>query len=142
MDSRLRQLLTTLVNEYAVPLDEKNAELSNPAADQVGAASPEEAALENDARARARALGEPFEAGLKAAVRRGGAGLRLQSGDPIQSRIADALIQFLVRPKLASVRTEEPAPGQYVYDVSVDWPALRRVAAEAGINLEEALGVH
>jgi ABC-type microcin C transport system permease subunit YejB len=75
-----------------------------------------------------------------AAARRGGAALRLHSADALQNRMADALIQFLVRPGLATVRTQEPEPGQFVYEVAVDWPALRRVAAAAGINLDEALG--
>ena len=136
----MRQLLNTIITEYEVPLEEKAAELGSPAAHQVGDHSPDELEREVETRARARELEDPFEAALKAAARRGGAELRLHSADALQNRMADALIQFLVRPGLASVRTQEPAPGTFIYDVAVDWPSLRRVAAAAGINLDEALG--
>ena len=54
------------------------------------------------------------------------------SGDPVQNAQADALIQFVVRPGYGEVRTEEPAPGRYVYYVRADWPRLRQLADEAG----------
>jgi hypothetical protein len=141
LDSRIRQLLDTIVNNYEVPLEEKAAELGNPAAQQLGEGSPDETEREVGARARALDLAEPFELALQAAVRAGTAPLRLNSADAIQNRMADAMIQFLVRPGLASVQAEETAPDQFRYDVSVDWPSLRRVAVQAGVNLEEALGV-
>lgn len=141
MDARLRQLLDTIVNSYEVPMEEKAAELGNPAAHQMGEDSPDEADREVGARARADDLAESFALGLQAAVQAGSAPLRLSSADAIQNRIADAMIQLLVRPGLATVHEEESGVDQYHYDVTVDWPALRRVAAQAGINLEEALGV-
>jgi hypothetical protein len=52
--------------------------------------------------------------------------------DPAQSAAADVLIQYLVRPGYAEVRTEEPQPGAYVYYVTVDWPRLRELADEQG----------
>jgi hypothetical protein len=30
------------------------------------------------------------------------------------------------------VRTEEPQPGQYVYYIRVDWPRLKKLAADQG----------
>lgn len=141
MNARVRQLLETIVNQYEAPMEEKAAELSNPAAHQMGEQSADELERQVNVRARALDLEDPFELGLQAAVRSGAAPLRLNSADAIQNRMADALIQFLVRPGLATVRTEETGPAQFRYEVSVDWPALRRVAAQAGINLEEALGV-
>jgi hypothetical protein len=133
MDARLRQLLDLIVRERTEPMEEKAAELSNPAADDSAAAT------EARAEARARDLDDAFETGLKAARRASGE-LRLDASDPLQDRLADALIQFLVRPGLATVRTEELAQDQFVYYVSVDWAALRRLALQAGINLDEALG--
>lgn len=139
MDSRIRQLLDTIVNQIEVPMEEKAAELGNPAASQIGGDSPDE--VERAAGARALDLEDPFELGLRAARRAGSAPLRLDSTDGIQNRMADALIQFLVRPGLASVQSVETGVDRYRYDLTIDWPALRRVAAQAGINLEEALGV-
>ena len=54
------------------------------------------------------------------------------SGDPVQNAQADALIQFVVRPGYGDVRTEEPAPGRYVYYLRADWPRLRELAEQAG----------
>jgi hypothetical protein len=141
VDARIQQLLETIVNEYEVPMEEKAAELGNPAAHQMGAGSSDEIEREAGARARALDLGDPFELGLRAALRAGSAPLRLSSADAIQNRMADALIQFLVRPGLATVQSADTGPDQFRYDVSVDWPALRRVAAQAGINLAEALAL-
>ena len=52
--------------------------------------------------------------------------------DPVQSAAADVLIQYLVRPGYAEVRTEEPQPGQYVYYITVAWPRLRELADAQG----------
>ncbi|HLZ27823.1 MAG TPA: hypothetical protein VKV73_10925 [Chloroflexota bacterium] len=52
--------------------------------------------------------------------------------DPEQSAAADVLIQYLVRPGYAEVRTEEPQPGHYVYYVTVDWSRLRELADAQG----------
>jgi len=57
------------------------------------------------------------------------------SGVAIQNTAADVLIQYLVRPGYADVRTEEPLPGQYVYYIRVDWPRLRELARGQGFAL-------
>ena len=49
-----------------------------------------------------------------------------------QNRAADVLIQYLVRPGYAEVRTEEPGPERYVYHIRVDWPRVRRLAEAQG----------
>ena len=54
------------------------------------------------------------------------------SRDPAQNEAADLLIQYLVRPGYADVRTEEPQAGQFVYYVTVDWPRLRELAEAQG----------
>jgi hypothetical protein len=51
---------------------------------------------------------------------------------PTQNEAADVLIQYLVRPGYAEVRTEEPRPGDYVYYLRVDWPRLRELARAQG----------
>jgi hypothetical protein len=45
---------------------------------------------------------------------------------------ADVLIQYLVRPGYAEVRTDEPQPGRYVYYIRVDWTRLREFAQQQG----------
>jgi hypothetical protein len=54
------------------------------------------------------------------------------SRDSVQNEAADVLIQHLVRPGYAEVRTEEPQPGQFVYYITVDWPRLRELAEAQG----------
>jgi hypothetical protein len=57
------------------------------------------------------------------------------SADAAQNTAADVLIQYLVRPGYAEVRTEEPSAEQYVYWIRVDWPKLRALAKEQGVEL-------
>jgi hypothetical protein len=57
------------------------------------------------------------------------------SQDPAQAASADLLIQYLVRPGYAEVRTEEVEPWQYRYWIRIDWDRLRQVAAAAGQRL-------
>jgi hypothetical protein len=57
------------------------------------------------------------------------------STQPAQDAAADVLIQYLVRPGYAEVRTEEPQSGSYVYYIRVDWPKLRALAEEKGQRL-------
>jgi hypothetical protein len=56
------------------------------------------------------------------------------SANPEQDAAADLLIQYLVRPGYAEVRTEEPpaSTDRYVYYIRVDWPKLRSLAQEQG----------
>jgi hypothetical protein len=86
-----------------------------------------------------RARGElgTFRVALEDLAARGGtagtpAEVPYDSSDPVQNAQADALIQFVVRPGYGEVRTEEPAPGRYVYHLRADWPRLRELADQAG----------
>ena len=54
------------------------------------------------------------------------------SRNTLQNQQADMLIQYLVRPGYAEVRTEEPQPAAYVYYIRVDWPRLRGLAESTG----------
>jgi hypothetical protein len=51
---------------------------------------------------------------------------------PSDDARAEMLIQYLVRPGYAEVRTEEREPWQYRYWIRVAWDRLRELAAEAG----------
>jgi hypothetical protein len=54
------------------------------------------------------------------------------SRNRVQNAAADVLIQYLVRPGYAEVRTEESQPGQYIYNIRVDWIRLRALAEAQG----------
>ena len=91
---------------------------------------------ERDELAEARGELADFRAALEDIRTRGGrdgsAEVPYDSREPVQNRMADLLIQYLVRPGYAEVRTDEPEPEHYVYYIRVDWPRLRALAEEQG----------
>jgi hypothetical protein len=91
---------------------------------------------ERDELAEARRELDVFRAAMadvrKRAGHEGHAEVPYDSGDPAESAAADVLIQYLVRPGYAEVRTEEPNPKQYVYYIRVDWLRLRSLAQQQG----------
>ena len=91
---------------------------------------------ERDELAEARREVDVFRAALADAHKHGGSDGRAEvpydSRDPAESAAADILIQYLVRPGYAEVRTEEPEPEHYIYNVRVDWPRLRELARQQG----------
>lgn len=85
----------------------------------------------------------PFHNGLRrayAATRAGGDSISLDDRDEEENRQADALVNFLVRTRLASSTTRETEDNHYIYTISVDWDALERVASQARVNLSNVLG--
>jgi hypothetical protein len=91
---------------------------------------------ERDELAEARRELDDFRSAITDLRRRGGtdgaAEVAYDSSVPAQNQAADVLIQYLVRPGYAEVRTEEPKPEQYVYNIRVDWPRLRALAEAQG----------
>jgi hypothetical protein len=91
---------------------------------------------ERDELAEARRELTDFRAALSDVRERGGQDgtteVPYDSRDAAQNQAADVLIQYLVRPGYAEVRTEEPQPEQYVYFIRVDWPRLRALAESQG----------
>jgi hypothetical protein len=91
---------------------------------------------ERDELAEARRELTDFRAALSDVRERGGQDgtteVPYDSRDATQNQAADVLIQYLVRPGYAEVRTEEPQPEQYVYFIRVDWPRLRALAESQG----------
>jgi hypothetical protein len=86
--------------------------------------------------AEARSELDEFRAAIADARRRAGHNERAEvpydSRSAEQDAAADVLIQYLVRPGYAEVRTEEPEPEHYVYYIRVDWPRLRSLAQGQG----------
>ncbi|MEZ4521562.1 MAG: hypothetical protein R3A46_07955 [Thermomicrobiales bacterium] len=85
----------------------------------------------------------PFHNGLRRAyqaMRAGGDAISLDDRDEEENRQADALVNFLVRTRLASSMTRETDDNHYIYTISVDWDALEDVAAQARVNLASILG--
>ena len=91
---------------------------------------------ERDELAEARHELSDFRAAMEDVRSRGGsdgsAEVPYDSREPVQNQMADLLIQYLVRPGYAEVRTDEPEPEHYVYYLKVDWQRLRALAEEQG----------
>jgi hypothetical protein len=78
---------------------------------------------------RARSLALSLENGLRLAREAGSRELSLDSRDPAEDRLADALISILVAGDFATARTDDLGDEQYRYHVAVDWAALDALAA-------------
>jgi hypothetical protein len=83
-----------------------------------------------------RARGEvgSFRTALERAWSQGGPDgeVPFDSADPVQNAQVDALIQYVVRPGYGEVRTEEPHPNAFLYNLRLDWPRLRALAEAQG----------
>jgi hypothetical protein len=91
---------------------------------------------------RATELGPAFAEGLRRASAARHAGqndLALDDRHADENTIADALVQFLVRPHLATSHTEQTEPNHYIYRIAIDWSRLAQIATEAGIDLDAEL---
>lgn len=92
--------------------------------------------LERDELEEARHELDEFRGALSDAQRRSGGSERTEvpydSRNLTQDAMADVLIQYLVRPGYAEVRTDEPGAGHYVYYIRIDWSKLRALAQQQG----------
>ena len=135
------KLLNFIISSRLSTLEEKQAEFATRAIDpgnQPEVMSTHDVEVEEDA---ARRLFAAFYGGLQAAAqaRAQNAALVLDDANPQQDAMATALIRFLVKAHLATVETEEVAPGHFRYHVQVDWPALEQTATLAGVDLQAAI---
>jgi hypothetical protein len=138
-DTDIRKLVDYIISHRVAPEEEKIADLdatSRVPQERIEEISTEVVDQEKEAAAR---LLPHFAAGLRAAARNRNAPLALDDRDPAQNAMADALIRFLVKPGLATVETQDVGDGHYTYQVTLDWPALERLAQAGGIQLGEAL---
>ena len=90
---------------------------------------------EHDELAEARRELSDFRSAIADVHQRGGPRgneVPYDSREPTQNQAADVLIQYLVRPGYAEVRTAEPEPEHYVYYIRVDWPRLHGLAEAQG----------
>lgn len=144
MADGVERLLNVLIEREILRVDEKNVELtagSRVSAETVDTNQTIEADRE---RQRVSDLGGAFAAGLRrayAAHQSGQAEIALDDRRQDENAMADALVQFLVRPHYAASQTDQTEPNHYVYRIAVDWVHLSRLADEAGIDLRTALAL-
>lgn len=142
MADALDRVLDHIVRQYLVRDEVRTIDLDASAAEPgegLEAEKREAAAREIE---RAQDLRAPFAAGLRRAAAAHAAGhpaIALDDRDPEHDRLASALVHALVRTGLATSHADETEEHHYVYRLTVDWAALRSVATEAGVDLDEAL---
>jgi hypothetical protein len=136
-------LLDALVRER-IRLDAASLEMDTTARRSMAEVKAEEVAMAEDERAQARRQLRAFREAIEDAYARSMAGARsgaegsevtYDSADPEDDARADQLIGYLVRTGYGEVRTEESAPGHYLYHLTVDWDGLHRLATEQGVSL-------
>lgn len=159
MAGAIEKLQRYLVSNRLLTVEEKLEEMNAPA-DEGNAIAFDKSVddVEREADEMARLYG-PFGIGLKRAAPLRGTNqeLALNDSDPLESAAADALVRYLVRTNIASVRSEEqagsepmaevasdgtplsePAPN-YTYYFTINWTVLDLVAKEADTTLDDVL---
>jgi hypothetical protein len=138
----LERLLTYLTEHEIIKQEQKEVQLTaGPREPGETIAADLELARQRE-RQRVATLAPAFADGLRRAYdarRNGQEGLTLDDRLPDENAMADALIQFLVRPHLAASHTEPTEPNHYAYTITVDWPRLSQLAAEGGVDLDAEL---
>ena len=142
MAEAIRKVLDHIVDHYAVRDDQKEIDLNAPPMESGADIESDKQHVARREEDRADELADAFRQGLLLAHRARAAGqdqILLDDRIPAQDRLADALIQFLVRHDLATSRAEETEPMHYIYAVAVDWDRLQGVARAANVDLAQAL---
>lgn len=142
MASDVEKLMHHILNQFLARQDAIRVDLEADASDRAEElAEDKQRAVRVEELRLARMTG-PFHNGLRRAyeaTRAGGDAISLDDRDEEENRQADALVNFLVRTRLASSMTRETDDNHYIYTISVDWDALEKVAEQARVNLADVL---
>ncbi len=142
MAEAIRKVLDHIVDHYAVRDEQKEIDLNAPPMESGADIESDKQQVARREEDRADDLAEAFHRGLLLAHRARAAGqeqILLDDRHPELDRVADAMIQFLVRYDLATSRSEETEPMHYIYAVAVDWDRLQTVARAVNVDLAQAL---
>ncbi len=142
MASEVEKLMRHILRRFLAPQDAIRVDLDAPASEGgEELAEDKERAVRIEELRMSRLVG-PFHSGLRRAYqasRAGGDSISLDDRDEEENRQADALVNYLVRTRLASSTTRETDDNHYIYTISVDWDALKSVADEARADLSNIL---
>lgn len=133
MADDLRRLLDYIIDHPILHDETVEAQLDASASEDVPA---EIAASVASQKARVAELGPFFSKGLRQAA---GGPLVVEDRDPEGNMIAEAFARYLVAPGLATSQSEPVSDTNYRYTFEVNWPLLRGVAQQEGIDLDAAL---
>jgi hypothetical protein len=133
MADDLRRLLDYIIDHPILHDESVEAQLDASAIQDVPA---EIAGNVAPLKARAGEFSPFFARGLQRAA---GGPLVVDDRDPEGNMIADAFARYLVAPGLATSQGEPISDTNYRYTFEVNWPLLRGIAGQAGIDLDAAL---
>ena len=136
----MRTLLSYIVSRYATTDEQRTIDREAGAQIPGDELEAEKAAVVARERAAANKQAEAFTRGLNhawARAQRGGKDVTLDDRSPSENAMAEALIHFLVRFKLATSHSRQVGDQQYAYVIEVDWDQLRELAAENGQRLDD-----
>ena len=142
MASDVEKLMHHIVDQFLARQDAIRVDLGADASDRGDDIAQDKRRAKRAEELLLARLSGPFHSGLRRAyeaMRVGGDSISLDDRDEEENRQADALVNFLVRTKLASSTTRETASQHYIYTISVDWEALEHVAEEARVDLGDLL---
>jgi hypothetical protein len=97
-------------------------------------------------RERARLQGQAEALAIQAtAIYLGGRSLArdelcFDPADPHDEEMLDAIIELLVKERLAAIEMQEVEPERYVYRLEPDWPVIRTRLADAAEQADPAIG--
>lgn len=142
MASDVDKLMRYIIRQYLAREDAIDIDRDATAGDAGSAIAEDKQRATKEEESRAEELARAFQAGLQradAARRAGGSAISLDDRKADENLQADAMVNFLVRAKLATSNTRETSERHYIYTIAVDWEALQQVAKEARANLENIL---
>lgn len=142
MADGVERLLNVLIEREILRVEEKNVELTSGSRVSAETVDTNQTIEADRERQRVSDLGGAFAAGLRRAYAAQQAGeheIALDDRRQDENAMADALVQFLVRPHYAASQTDPSEPNHYIYRIAVDWEHLNRLADKAGIDLRAAL---
>ena len=138
----ISEILDYIIRERVIPLDQKIETMrASPTQDAEDIVNDPEQAIRVET-SQAEQKREAFTLGLARVYRQSEGSAQevpFDSRQPADDAQASALIEYLVRPGLATVRSEEVGPEQYIYYLSVVWSALQNLAKEAHLDFDPAM---
>lgn len=144
MADRLEHLLKDLLQRQLVNLEQRDVLLTASPRTPGDVLEADQSIARKREEQRVAELQPAFESGLRRAYQAHRAGQPSVAFDDQvedENRMAEALIQFLVRLDLAGTHTEQLEGNHYIYHITVDWPKLRERAGAAGIDIDAELSV-
>ncbi len=142
MANDVEKLMHHILRRFLAPQDAIRVDLDAAASDGGEELAEDKVRAVRVEELRMSRLTDSFHSGLRRAyqaTRAGGDSISLDDRDEEENRQADALVNYLVRTRLASSTARETDENHYIYTISVDWDALERVADEARADLSNIL---